>query len=78
MWRVALVLGGVEGAELEEGEEDETSTICAFCLMTSAGVRMAHETSSASDEAAAWMTGLGSSVPLRVVERDVRRAFACS
>jgi hypothetical protein len=28
-------------------------TICAFCLMTSAGVKMAHETSSASDDALA-------------------------
>jgi len=29
------------------------STICAFCLITSAGVRMARETSSAVEEAAA-------------------------
>ena len=35
------------------------ATICAFCLITSAGVRMAQETSSASDEAAAWMRGVG-------------------
>jgi hypothetical protein len=34
-------------------------TICAFCLMTSAGVRMAHETSSARDEAPAWTTAMG-------------------
>lgn len=34
-------------------------TICAFCLMTSAGVRMAQETSSAMEEAAAWRTGVG-------------------
>ena len=31
----------------------------AFCLMTSAGVRMAQETSSARAEAEAWMIGWG-------------------
>jgi hypothetical protein len=34
-------------------------TICAFCLITSAGVSMAHETSSASDDALAWTTAMG-------------------
>jgi len=37
----------------------DVSTICAFCLMTSAGVRMAHETSSATEEAAEWINGRG-------------------
>jgi len=37
----------------------DVSTICAFCLMTSAGVRMAHETSSAIEEAAEWISGWG-------------------
>lgn len=38
---------------------DPAETICAFCLITSAGVRMAHETSSAVEEAAAWRKGSG-------------------
>lgn len=33
------------------------STIWAFCLITSAGVRMAQETSSAMEEAAEWIRG---------------------
>jgi hypothetical protein len=37
------------------------STIWAFCLMTSAGVRMAQETSSAIEDAAEWMIGWGRS-----------------
>ena len=40
-------------------EAEPADTICAFCLMTSAGVRMAQETSSAREEAAAWITGVG-------------------
>ena len=59
---------------LEEDEEDEEAeevlgdlsdifwTICAFCLSTSAGVRMKQETSSAVPEAAAWTSGVGSRV----------------
>lgn len=39
------------------GEPEET--ICAFCLITSAGVRMAQDTSSAIEEAPAWRTGVG-------------------
>ena len=39
--------------------DDSAETICAFCLMTSAGVRMAQDTNSAMDEAAAWITGVG-------------------
>ena len=40
-------------------DAEPEDTICAFCLMTSAGVRMAQETSSASEGAAAWITGMG-------------------
>jgi hypothetical protein len=56
-------------------------TICAFCLMTSAGVRMAQETSSAREEAVAWMRGVGMRpsgwvevVGLRRVKRDFVRS----
>ena len=35
-------------------------TIWEFCFMTSAGVRMAHETSSAVPDAAAWTVAMGS------------------
>jgi hypothetical protein len=61
------------------GEPDET--ICAFCLMTSAGVRMAHETSSARDEAPAWTRATGKTpsgdedVVLRRVKRDLVRSY---
>lgn len=41
------------------GEAVERDTICAFCFMTSAGVRMAQETSSAREEAVACMKGVG-------------------
>ena len=34
-------------------------TTCAFCLRTSAGVRMKQETSSATDEAAECINGVG-------------------
>jgi len=56
---VAFADGGF--GEPEEGEDDfaDVSTICAFCLMTSAGVRMAHETSSATADAAELMSGAG-------------------
>ena len=60
--------------------ESEDDTICAFCLMTSAGVSMAHETSSAREDAAAWMTGVGSKplgcedVWLRDVKADLVRS----
>lgn len=40
-------------------EEEDFCTICAFCLRTSAGVRMKHDTSSAMEEAAEWMIGRG-------------------
>ena len=40
-------------------EAEPEDTICAFCLITSAGVRMAQETNSAREEAAAWITGVG-------------------
>jgi hypothetical protein len=50
-------------------------TIWAFCLMTSAGVRIAHETSSASDEAPAWTTAIGRT-PLG--EEDVVLSFVKS
>ena len=43
----------------DEGDEEEEATICAFCLMTSAGVRMAQETSSATEDAVAYIRGVG-------------------
>jgi hypothetical protein len=55
-------------------------TICAFCLMTSAGVKMAHETSSASDDALACTTAIGRT-PLGdedVVFSRVKAAFVRS
>jgi hypothetical protein len=55
-------------------------TICAFCLMTSAGVRMAQETSSAREDAPAWTTAMGKT-PLgdeEVVLRRVKRVFVRS
>lgn len=60
----------------------DDETICAFCLITSAGVRMAQETSSAVDEAAAWSKGTGIRplgcevllVGLRWVKRDFVRS----
>lgn len=62
--------------------EDEPSedTIWAFCLMTSAGVRMAQDTSSAREEAAAWITGVGrrplgcEDVEFSLVNRDFVRS----
>lgn len=61
----------------------EDETICAFCFITSAGVRSAQDTSSASDEAAAWTRGVGTTVvlvPLEhvVVLRRVKMALECS
>lgn len=38
---------------------DRAVIICAFCLRTSAGVRMKQETDSAMEEAMPWMTGVG-------------------
>ncbi|KAK2072380.1 hypothetical protein P8C59_006737 [Phyllachora maydis] len=38
---------------------DEPRSICAFCLITSAGVMMTHEASSAVADARAWMSGCG-------------------
>lgn len=66
---------------LLEEEEGPAETIWAFCLMTSAGVRMAQETSSAREEAAAWMAGVGrrpfgcEGVVLRVEKRDLVRSY---
>jgi hypothetical protein len=39
--------------------DEPALTICAFCLITSAGVKMAHETSSASDDALACTNAIG-------------------
>lgn len=47
--------GSCEGEEGEEGFR----TIWAFCLRTSAGVRMKQATSSAVEEARAWRRGVG-------------------
>ena len=60
---------------------DPALTICAFFLITSAGVRMAQDTSSASEDALAWITGVGTR-PLGWVVVDgltrVRSAFVRS
>ena len=37
-------------------------TICAFCLRTSAGVRMRHDTNSPVEEAIEWVIGVGNEV----------------
>lgn len=50
------------GGGLVEGEEEEVgsrTTTWAFCLRTSAGVRMRQETSSPVEEARAWRMGRG-------------------
>ena len=39
--------------------EGDRLTTCAFCLRTSAGVRMKHDTSSPIEDATEWMTGVG-------------------
>ena len=54
VWRVAV------GSKTRvRAAEEETCTICAFCLSTSAGVRMKQDTSSAMEEAAEWRIGRG-------------------
>lgn len=59
---------------------DPEDTICAFCLITSAGVRMAQDTSSAREEALAWTKAMGRTplgdedVVLRRVKRDFVRS----
>jgi hypothetical protein len=56
-------------------------TICAFCFITSAGVRMAQETSSAREDALAWMKGVGMRPSGRAEVEGltrVRSAFECS
>ena len=61
-------------------ELEAEETICAFCLMTSAGVRMAQDTSSAREEAEAWITAMGR-IPWGeedVVFRRVKRDFVRS
>lgn len=60
--------------------DEEEETICAFCFMTSAGVRMAQDTSSAREEAEAWTNAMGK-MPLGEVEevfQRVKRDFVCS
>lgn len=47
---------------LDEGERGEWDTIWAFCLRTSAGVRIKHETSSPAEEATELVTGVGREV----------------
>jgi len=47
---------------LDVGERCERETICAFCLRTSAGVRIRHDTSSAIEEAAECVIGIGRGV----------------
>ena len=48
--------------------------ICAFCLITSAGVRIAQETSSAVLEAREWRRGIGSDMEFDF-ERGSRKYF---
>ena len=57
VWVVAL---GRVLAPWEDDDEDATLTICAFCFITSAGVMIAQDTNSPTDEAMAWMIGCGS------------------
>ena len=40
-------------------DDDDFLMTCAFCLRTSAGVRMKQETASAVAEAALWRSGVG-------------------
>lgn len=62
-------------------EDEPAVTICAFCLMTSAGVRMAQDTSSARDDAPACTTAIGRTpfgdevVVLRRVKSDLVRSY---
>lgn len=74
VWRVAFAWG--------EDDDDvvDNETIWAFCFITSAGVRMAHETSSAREEAEAWIKGVGRTPPgeEEVVFRRVKRDFVRS
>ena len=58
--------------EVEEVEDGEGS-IWAFCLRTSAGVRIRHETSSATEEERAWIMGEG-----RGADEALRRDFEAS
>ena len=43
----------------DEAEEEVFLMICAFCLRTSAGVRIRQETASAREEDVAWRRGVG-------------------
>jgi len=81
---VAFV-GVWEEVEEEEDEEEEAAaggveTIWAFCLITSAGVRMAQDTNSAREEAEAWTRAMGRtpSGEADVVFQRVKRDFVCS
>lgn len=57
-WMVALPSKSL----LEVGERCFRDTICAFCLRTSAGARIRHDTSSPAEEATEWVIGVGSAV----------------
>ena len=62
-----------------EEEEEEVETICAFCFITSAGVRMAQETISAREEAEAWTKAMGRMASFLVfVFKRVKSDFVCS
>lgn len=55
--------------------------ICAFCLRTSAGVRIKQDTSSASADAALWMIGCGirgDEYPFKIGLACAKRSFAPS
>ena len=61
-------------------DEEEGESIWAFCLITSAGVRIAQDTSSAREEADACTKAMGKT-PFGdedVVFQRVKRDFVCS
>ena len=69
----------VEAEEVVLEEEEGTETICAFCFITSAGVRMAQETSSAKEEAEAWTKAMGRMASFLVfVFKRVNNDLVCS
>jgi hypothetical protein len=77
VWSVAFCAGDED--DEDEDEEVDVETICAFCFMTSAGVRMAQETSSDREEAEAWTKAMGRMASfLEFVLRRVKRDFVCS
>lgn len=54
----------------DDEEEEEALTTCAFCLMTSAGVRIAQDTVSATPEAQECRIGVGKGIDMGLVVDD--------